>query len=47
MAELLASAARQEVIPKVEVFDFSSTGDLFERVKHGDIVGRFVVRIPQ
>jgi propanol-preferring alcohol dehydrogenase len=47
MKELLASAARKEVIPKVEVFEFSRTGELFERIKHGDVVGRFVVRVPQ
>ncbi|KAM0251895.1 hypothetical protein ACHAQJ_007957 [Trichoderma viride] len=47
MRELLASAARKEVVPKVEVFEFSKTGELFERIKHGDVVGRFVVQIPQ
>lgn len=44
---LLISARKKEVAPKVEVFEFSEVGDLFERVKRGDVVGRFVVRIPQ
>ncbi|RFU77471.1 hypothetical protein TARUN_4774 [Trichoderma arundinaceum] len=47
MNELLASAARKEVVPKVEVFEFSETGQLFERIKNGKVVGRFVVRVPE
>ena len=47
LRELLASAGRKEVLSKVEVFEFSKTGELFERIKRGDIVGRFVVKIPQ
>ncbi|UKZ75710.1 hypothetical protein TrVFT333_003402 [Trichoderma virens FT-333] len=47
LKNLLISAGKKEVVPKVEVFDFSKTGELFERVKRGDIVGRFVVQIPQ
>ncbi|KAL7944979.1 GroES-like protein [Trichoderma barbatum] len=47
LKDLLVSAGKKEVIPKVEVFEFSKTGGLFERIKHGDIVGRFVVEIPQ
>ncbi len=47
MKELLVSAERKEVIPKVEVFEFSKTGELFERIRRGDIVGRFVVQVPE
>ncbi|KAK0762860.1 hypothetical protein N5P37_004382 [Trichoderma harzianum] len=47
LKDLLISASKKEVVPKVEVFEFSKTGELFERVKRGDIVGRFVVQIPQ
>ncbi|KAL7821807.1 alcohol dehydrogenase [Trichoderma gracile] len=47
LKELLISAAKKEVIPKVEVFEFEETGELFERIKHGDVVGRFVVQMPQ
>ncbi|KAJ4862565.1 zinc-binding dehydrogenase domain-containing protein [Trichoderma breve] len=47
LKDLLISAGKKEVVPKVEVFEFSKTGELFERVKRGDIVGRFVVQIPQ
>ncbi|KAL6887566.1 hypothetical protein HDV57DRAFT_365866 [Trichoderma longibrachiatum] len=44
---LLVSAAKKEVVPRVEVFEFDKTGELFERIKRGDVVGRFVVEIPQ
>ncbi|PTB65874.1 GroES-like protein [Trichoderma citrinoviride] len=47
LKELLVSAARKEIVPRVEVFEFKKTGELFERIKRGDIVGRFVVQIPQ
>ncbi|TFB02632.1 Alcohol dehydrogenase [Trichoderma ghanense] len=46
LKELLGAAGRKEVVPRVEVFDFK-TGELFERIKRGDVVGRFVVEIPQ
>ncbi|KAL7939321.1 GroES-like protein [Trichoderma chlorosporum] len=47
LKDLLISAGKKELVPKVEVHEFSKTGDLFERVKRGDIIGRFVVKIPQ
>lgn len=47
LKELLGAAGRKEVVPRVEVFDFEKTGELFERIKRGDVVGRFVVEIPQ
>ncbi|KAK1249729.1 hypothetical protein MKX08_009732 [Trichoderma sp. CBMAI-0020] len=47
MEDLLISAEKKEVTPKVEVFEFSKIDELFQRVKRGDVVGRFVVQIPQ
>jgi propanol-preferring alcohol dehydrogenase len=47
MKDLLISAGKKEVTPKVEVFGFSKIDELFQRVKRGDVVGRFVVQIPQ
>lgn len=47
MKDLLISAEKKEVAPKVEVFEFSKIEELFQRVKRGDVVGRFVVQIPQ
>jgi propanol-preferring alcohol dehydrogenase len=47
LKQLLISAAKKEVVPQVEISEFDRTGELFERVKRGDIIGRFVVQIPQ
>ena len=47
MLELLASAGKKEVVPKTEVFDFPMIGELFERIRNGDAVGRFVLRAPE
>ncbi|OTA02610.1 hypothetical protein A9Z42_0030250 [Trichoderma parareesei] len=46
LKQLLISAAKKEVVPQVEIFEIDKTGELFERIKHGDIIGRFVVQIP-
>lgn len=47
MLELLASAEKKEIVPKTEVFDFEMIGELYERIRNGDVVGRYVVRSPQ
>ncbi|KAK1245808.1 hypothetical protein MKX07_004877 [Trichoderma sp. CBMAI-0711] len=36
LKQLLISAAKKEVVPHVEIFEFEKTGELFERIKHGD-----------
>lgn len=47
MDELLALAERGGVTARVEVVDFEEIGDVMERLRHDEITGRVVVRLPQ
>lgn len=47
MEELLQHAAAGVIRPTVKVEEFSAIPDIFEKLKHGQITGRIVVRIPQ
>lgn len=47
MDELLQQAARGEITPAIEVFDFADTPRLVDGLRNDAISGRAVVRIPQ
>ena len=49
MDELLAMAARGEVKPKVQVYDFEeeTINDILQRLNRGEITGRAVLKLPQ
>lgn len=47
MEELLQHAAAGIIRPTVKVEEFSKLAEIFEKLKHNQVTGRFVVRIPQ
>lgn len=47
MEELLQHAATGVICPTIRVEEFSKIPEIFEKLKHNQVTGRFVVRIPQ
>lgn len=47
MEELLQHAAAGVIRPVVKVEEFSETPEIFEKLRHNQVTGRMVVRIPQ
>lgn len=47
MEELLQHAAMGIIRPTVKVEEFSQLPEIFEKLKHDQVTGRIVVRIPQ
>ena len=47
MEELLEQAVAGVINPVVEVKEFSEVPQIFEKLKHNEVTGRIVVRIPE
>jgi propanol-preferring alcohol dehydrogenase len=47
MEELLRYAAAGVIRPTIKVEKFSELPQIFEKLKHNQVTGRIVVRIPQ
>lgn len=47
MEELLQHTAAGTIRPMVKVEEFSEIPQVFEKLKHSQVTGRIVVRIPQ
>lgn len=47
MQELLEMAVKGDVVPQVEVFDFSQINNVMERLAKSEIGGRVVLKLPE